>query len=477
MAIAGLFALALVLSAVAGDAPASADPVAFSCTNSGFLTQASTVTEIDLVTGDTLPGPSLPVTVNGAGYNLLDGMIYVWDYSNTGIGRFDATGAYEPLGLPAGMADRNWNMGDVDGDGYLWLAASGGTTYWTQIDVRPGSPTFAEVVASGSTPRPASVRGPGADWAWVPGRPGKLYATASVTGALNRAALIEFDMATSTWTVLGELGTFVPSGNWSSGATYADADGYLYAQDNATGIIIRIDVDAVTAAPFSVGPPSSVNDGASCADRSLDVDFGDAPPSYSTTLADDGPRHSLQGFAGDRADLMLGTTVTSEADPAGTDTDADDAFAANPVIVRNTAQAIDVSVTNDSTEPAVLVGWLDVDGSGTFDPGEATTPVPVPAASGTTTVSLDLPALPSASSWLRLRLLPASEPISATGAAAAGEVEDWTITTTPNAQDCVDDPTLEGCPVDGIPLVDPRVGLGLLLAAGAIASWRIRLGS
>lgn len=438
-------------------APATAAPVPFACANSGLLTQASTVTEVNLVTGATTSGPTLPVNVNGAGYNRFDGQIYVWDYVNQGIGRFDAAGTYQPLGLPPGMAVLNWNMGDVDADGYLWLGTSGGTTNWAKIDVRPSSATFGQMVASGAATRPASVRGPGADWAWVPGHTGKLYATAPAASEPTHAVLIEFDMAASTWTVLGDLGPFVSSGQWATGAVYADADGFLYGEDNTTGTIIRIDIDTVTASVFAVGPPSTVNDGASCAQVSLAVDFGDAPASYSVTLAQDGPRHALDDFAADSADLMIGTSVTSESDPAGVDTDLDDAFAANPVLVSGAALPLAVPVTNDTAADAVLVAWLDVDGSGTFDPSEQTAPVTVPANSGTTTVSVTLPALTRSESWLRLRLLPATAPIGPTGSAAAGEVEDWHVTTKLD---------------DGTPGIDPSVAAVLVGAAGLVFGGR-----
>ncbi|WP_336659448.1 hypothetical protein [Leucobacter sp. USHLN153] len=103
---------------------------------------------MDLATGESELVGNLPTEVNGAGFNVLDGNFYVWDGGSGGIGRFGAGLEYEPLGLPEGMAIGNWNMGDVDPEGFMWLMQSG-TRMWVQIDVRPGSSTFGEVVASG----------------------------------------------------------------------------------------------------------------------------------------------------------------------------------------------------------------------------------------------------------------------------------------------------------------------------------------
>ena len=57
-----------------------------------------------------------------------------------------------------------------------------------------------------------------------------------------------------------------------------------------------------------------------CRDAAIYIDFGDAPDSYGTTLADDGPRHEMIGYdpATNTSPLMLGDSVAREFDGIGT---------------------------------------------------------------------------------------------------------------------------------------------------------------
>ncbi|GAM66216.1 hypothetical protein JCM19236_3668 [Vibrio sp. JCM 19236] len=133
----------------------------------------------------------------------------------------------------------------------------------------------------------------------------------------NSGILYEFDPDTGTETAIGdtgETGTF--------GAGYFDVNGYYYVARNQDGIIYRIDLSDplkiaegdVPAVKFADGPSSSQNDGARCAnapiiDEDSNIDFGDAPDSYSTTLASNGPRHAIDGLTYLGTALMESKTV------------------------------------------------------------------------------------------------------------------------------------------------------------------------
>ncbi|WP_336659449.1 DUF11 domain-containing protein [Leucobacter sp. USHLN153] len=162
------------------------------------------------------------------------------------------------------------------------------------------------------------------------------------------------------------------------------------------------------------------------------LDFGDAPESYGTLLADDGARHGLEGFDEQTlaAPLMLGADVTRETDGLPVDGDVDDALSAAPKLVQSFTSSVEVTVTNAADEDAALVGWIDSDFDGVFDEAESLTQVPVAAGSGTSTVQLELPAISTlGQTWLRLRLShPGGEPPLPTAAIDSGEVKDWAVT-------------------------------------------------
>lgn len=163
-------------------------------------------------------------------------------------------------------------------------------------------------------------------------------------------------------------------------------------------------------------------------------DFGDAPDSYGTTIADDGPYHT------EHEGLTLGTGWDGEADgqPSAdaTGDGGDEDGVSGPVNIEVGANnTVEVSATNTTNEPATLAGWVDLDNSGTFEPGELVT-VAVPANSGTATYDLAFPgATVTGDSFARFRLYAGTQTeiedqvgaILPTGGWASGEVEDYQV--------------------------------------------------
>ncbi|WP_418275647.1 GEVED domain-containing protein [Isoptericola jiangsuensis] len=175
----------------------------------------------------------------------------------------------------------------------------------------------------------------------------------------------------------------------------------------------------------------------------LPVDYGDAPDSYGTLAESGGASHAVVDHdeTTSTAPLMLGdeNTVDTEDDgvpTAGADGDdlagVDDESSITEPVTAELGQdvTLDVLATNDTTTDATLVAWMDGDQNGTFDPGEASTAVTVPAGSGSDTYPVTLPAASVlGESYLRVRLFDgANDDPQPTGSWTGGEVEDYVVT-------------------------------------------------
>ncbi len=210
-------------------------------------------------------------------------------------------------------------------------------------------------------------------------------------------------------------------------------------------------------------------------------DLGDAPATYGTTKAADGPRHTVVGYSPgtNTAPLMLGSKVDVEADGVPTvgasgddtaDIDDEDAVAAPIVKTRDQQTAVTVSATNNTATAATLAGWIDVDGNGAFSTAERVTRS-VPANSGTASYSLTLPATNTSTATIaRFRLFPGAvaDP-SPTGAASAGEVEDYPVADSTPIVTCATDPALFNTAYNGTG--------GKLPAGSRDKNWQVGIGN
>ncbi|MPZ17656.1 MAG: DUF11 domain-containing protein [Luteitalea sp.] len=419
------------------------------CDARAFLFQSggtppTTVQAIDLVTGDDDPILSLTGwNINAVGYHILDDLIYGWNNvpetpATRGVVSVGSDGSVVAHGIPDGWPTNsngvpaNTVIGEVDENGQYWVITAGASypgNQWVQIDLAPGSPTFNHVIDTG----PVSGAGIenftcGCDWVFVPGGGDFLY---RVMNGDTESVLYSFNRTDHTWENRGTLGALSDN---LFGAFFADADGFLYPSSNVTGIISRVDVQNVTGTFFSDGPTAAGNDGARCFNAPVPIDFGDAPDaSYATLLASDGARHGLAGWnSGDNtAPLMLGTTVDHEAEgqpSPGADSDTDDGVTDPIQVIAGEPTTVAVTVTNTSDTVATLAGWIDLDGSGAFDPGERAVES-IPAGSGTTAVDLMFPAgTTSTDAFARFRIFSGevTDPLP-TEAASGGEVEDYPV--------------------------------------------------
>ncbi|WP_390902623.1 DUF6923 family protein, partial [Vibrio harveyi] len=133
------------------------------------------------------------------------------------------------------------------------------------------------------------------DFAFYP-ETGELFA---VENTNNDLYLFSFDSQGKA--SFSRIGSTELSGTTTFGAQYFDKSGFMYISNNNDGIIYRLDLrDLGDLKPkaefFASGPSSSQNDGARCASAPViasNTDFGDAPDSYKTSLASNGPRHFI----------------------------------------------------------------------------------------------------------------------------------------------------------------------------------------
>ncbi len=179
-------------------------------------------------------------------------------------------------------------------------------------------------------------------------------------------------------------------------------------------------------------------------------DFGDAPDSYGTLLASNGPRHDLGAYdaAAGTAALMLGARVDHENDgAAGAAADGDDSngiddedafFGSIALQPGTTAVSLDVPVTNTTGASANLYAWIDFNGNGRFDVAEAGTCPTAAAAATQVTCTWTAPAAltDGFQTYARFRLTtqalaagtaPNGGDARAQGPAADGEIEDHRV--------------------------------------------------
>lgn len=260
----------------------------WSCDANGYVirpqtsgsTTAMALLRVGLGTGAATPvrqGVGPGAAIDAMGYNVLDNYVYAVAGAAAPGGsllRIAANGDAQALGAPGLTAAVN--VGDVDEAGYLWVAADG--KQWWQVDVRPGSATFGQAVASGT----AAPAYPILDWAYAPNA--ALAAAGQSTCCLYALGyddplnlglikyntyLLQFNRGTKAWTTLtnyGNLAGTILGGKSVWGALYAADDGFLYSSENNSGELWRFPLSTAGGAKpqkMATGPAAN-NDGARC---------------------------------------------------------------------------------------------------------------------------------------------------------------------------------------------------------------------
>ena len=198
--------------------------------------------------------------------------------------------------------------------------------------------------------------------------------------------------------------------------------------------------------------------------RSAASDFGDAPNTYGTTIAANGPRHLLADANNPQAlDLQLGNSIDAEADglaspfAQGDDLDGssdEDGIVFTSQLTAGQTATFDAIVGDSSGNGGVLAWWADFDGSGTFEAGERFEANVTP---GINQLSFFIPATAVGApgltnpdgTFVRFRLgspaaAAAGELNDPTGLARDGEVEDYAVQLDPPLLDFGDAPNTYG---------------------------------
>ncbi|MEO5681985.1 MAG: GEVED domain-containing protein [Chitinophagaceae bacterium] len=190
----------------------------------------------------------------------------------------------------------------------------------------------------------------------------------------------------------------------------------------------------LTSAPMFTPAIPSVGDGAE-AFRPL-ADFGDAPASYDPVTGDPAV-HELD------FNLRMGTAESEEWVTRGQSTLAnadnfEDGIGAAANLNFNgtvTYTVNSISLFNNTGSPAVLIGWLDYNVNGVFDPGEGRVSASIPSSTSTQFLSLTwtgifVPTTAALKTFLRLRITKIANGMTtanATGYMPDGEVEDYPV--------------------------------------------------
>jgi GEVED domain/FG-GAP repeat/FG-GAP-like repeat/Bacterial Ig domain len=187
------------------------------------------------------------------------------------------------------------------------------------------------------------------------------------------------------------------------------------------------------------------------------VDFGDAPDlaagsgqgNYRTTLADDGPRHTIV------PGLRLGAYVDGDSgilqNAAATADDLNGSFpndedgltnaVAGLVLTVGAVPTINFRATNETAATATLYGWIDYNADGVFDNATERASVVVSSGTDNSLLTLVFPTVPNGytgTTYARFRLSTDPAAANSIGAATDGEVEDYQVTIDERATGKVD---------------------------------------
>ncbi|TWU74453.1 hypothetical protein ED733_004661 [Metarhizium rileyi] len=235
----------------------------FDCSIDAYFVQGRHLLSVNLQSGHkktlskTVGGKS--AMVNAIGFNTLDNFIY--GLQGKTVVRVSHDGSLKPMLQGTTVA----NAGDVDADGQFYYSAGGKA--WTQVDLKPGSASYGQVVAKGVSDLSALPRGLGAaDWAFTPAVPGYLYSVG--IDAQNVVYVVRWSMSSHRWEVSHKgVPSFGIKGS-GFGAVVATSDGVLYASHNSSGAILRIPLDNPEGATKSaLGPRAGTNDACRCASK------------------------------------------------------------------------------------------------------------------------------------------------------------------------------------------------------------------
>ncbi|MCA0231908.1 MAG: GEVED domain-containing protein [Bacteroidetes bacterium] len=231
---------------------------------------------------------------------------------------------------------------------------------------------------------------------------------------------------------------------------YVDNDGSLTfaGTENETKTItvqvngdlkIETNEDFVVALGAVSGAPSGVTVGGTSQTSTIEndeLDWGDAPDSYKTLSASNGPSHA-NSPGGIHLGLVVDADLDGQPNPTATGDGTDDDGVTLPsVLVLNTT----ASVVVNASAAGNLDAWVDFDNNGTFEVSEKIF-ISAPVSAGVNNLTFPVPAGATPSnSFARFRIS-STGGLSPEGLATDGEVEDYAIQIV-NTQFSINDVTI-----------------------------------
>ena len=400
------------------------------CPSQAFLFQSAPtqIYGVNLVTGSTTlleSDTGIPGNINAVGFDFTDRYLYGYDTTENRVVRLGQDFQAEVLNVSGLLGTGNhFFVGDVYDHVYYVYRRNKGI-YKVDLSPLDSDPTATLSLVQVNSTATLSF----ADFAFHPDN-GNIYAVDTNTGNLY-----SIDRISGVTTLVGSTGV-----TGSFGAAYFDVDANLYLSRNSDGKIFRIDLSSaslaagtVTAVEFVAnGPVSNQNDGARCANAPIidpndPIDFGDAPESYSTTLASNGPRHEVDGTT------YLGSVapdgdIGGQADDNAVDTADEEGVGFVAALDPGLSSVIEVTASTTG----YLSAWFDWNRDGDFaDAGEQVFTDELLSAGSNTLPFIVSDAATAGSSWSRFRFSQQTG-LSYTGGSTSGEVEDHPITITGN---------------------------------------------
>jgi hypothetical protein len=244
---------------VTAPCPTKPTLIPFPCNPGAYILQANTLTYLDLPSGASgvIISSIRPALgdINAMGFHPHENHLYA--IQGAELIRIGLDGAVDVvLTIPNQLKP---NVGEFDLGGQFWFGRDGVT--WGHVDLLPGSPTYGQLVESGTMTVPADLEV--ADWAFTPSSPGYMYSIGTKpNGAMS---LIRWSTSTHEWETVasgyGDLGV-TPT---TFGAMMGTSDGIIYGLDNGSGRVFRFSVLNTNVAGLAgQGTASSRNEGARC---------------------------------------------------------------------------------------------------------------------------------------------------------------------------------------------------------------------